>query len=539
MSDGADRQGGVDEDDRYAQVLDRMIDGVLGLDTEWRLTYLNERTRELICDAVGETHTVEELVGRSFWELLPGARGTTFEERYREAMQTGETVTFDEYFAPLDVWFEVRAYPSSTGLTICFRDITERRRRREELEFREATLREMYEVIADSESCFETRIDDLLRIGQRVFDTDYGTLSRVQGDEYIFEVVRAPDDSLAAGDVVDLETTSCERVVLTEETLVLANVAADAPEIAEQQDVTDVGVNCYLGTPVTVEGDIYGTFCFYSNEPRTEPFSDWEVTLVDLMGRWVSVALERKLVAERLRRQNDRLERFATLVSHDLRNPLNVADGWLDTAREECDSDLLDKVEESHDRMAAIIEDVLAVARAGQEVEDPAELDLAEVAQDAWAQVRTGDATLTVADGLDAHGDRTRVQQLLENLFRNSVEHSSTDNRTESDDSVEHSSADDGSGAGVAVTVGGLSDGCGFYVADDGPGIPPDRREEVFERGYSTDRDGTGFGLAIVTAAVEAHDWEIEVAESDAGGARFEVTNVEVLQRRPDDATVR
>ncbi|MFD1633904.1 ATP-binding protein [Haloplanus ruber] len=522
MSDGADRHADVDEGDRYAQVLDRMIDGVLGLDTEWRLTYLNERTRELICDAVGETHTVEELVGRSFWELLPGARGTTFEERYREAMQTGETVTFEEYFAPLDVWFEVRAYPSSTGLTICFRDITERRRRREELEFREATLREMYEVIADGESCFETRIDDLLRIGQRVFDTDYGTLSRVQGDEYIFEVVRAPDDSLAAGDVVDLETTSCERIVLTEETLVLANVAAEAPEIAEQQDVTEFGVNCYLGTPVIVEGDVYGTFCFYSNEPRTEPFSDWEVTLVDLMGRWVSVALERKLVAERLRRQNDRLERFATLVSHDLRNPLNVADGWLDTAREECDNDLLDKVEESHDRMAAIIEDVLAVARAGQEVEDPAELDLAEVAKDAWAQVRTEDATLTVADGLDVCGDRTRVQQLLENLFRNSVEHSSTDNRTESDDSVDHRSTDDGSGASVAVTVGSLPDDGGFYVADDGPGIPADERKAVLEFGVSTAEGGTGIGLGVVEDIAAAHDWPLRVTNSETGGARFE-----------------
>jgi PAS domain S-box-containing protein len=180
MSDGADRASTVGGDERFEQVLDRILDGVVALDTEWRFTYLNERARELVRDAVGEADAAEELVGRTLWEVFPDARGTTFEERSRKAMRTGESVTFDEYYAPLDVWFEVRAYPSATGLTVCFRDVTERRRRREELEFRETALREMYDVVADRESSFEARVDDLLRIGQRVFGTDYATLSRVQ-----------------------------------------------------------------------------------------------------------------------------------------------------------------------------------------------------------------------------------------------------------------------------------------------------------------------------------------------------------------------
>ena len=553
MSDGADRMSAVGEDERFEQVLDRILDGVFALDTEWRFTYLNERARELVHDAVGETNAAEELVGRTLWEVFPDARGTTFEERYREAMRTGDTVAFDEYFAPLDVWLEVRAYPSATGLTVCFRDVTERRRRREELEFRESILREMYDVVADRESSFESRVDDLLRIGQRVFGTDYATLSRAQGDGYVFEVVRAPDDSVSAGDVVDMEATNCEQVVLTEETLVLANVAADAPEMTDRKGFADWGVNCYLGTPVIVEGDVYGTFCFYHTEPRTEPFSDWEVTLVDLMGRWVGVALERKLVAERLRRQNDRLERFAALVSHDLRNPLNVADGWLDTAREECDSDALDKVEASHDRMGDIIDDVLSMARAGRTVEEPTDLDLTAVAEDAWLQVRTSDATLSVADGLHARGDRTRVQQLFENLFRNSVEHGSTNSRTQSGDceeqrssgnrtrsgdsegsespretgeagdSVEHGATDDWANADdVAVTVGSLPADRGFYVADDGPGIPAAERESILEFGVSTATDGTGIGLGVVRDIAAAHGWSLTVTESETGGARFE-----------------
>jgi len=77
----------------------------------------------------------------------------------------------------------------------------------------------------------------------------------------------------------------------------------------------------------------------------------------------------------------------------------------------------------------------------------------------------------------------------------------------------------------VMVTVGVLTDG--FYVEDDGPGIPPDRRDRVFDSGYTSAEDGTGLGLNIVERIVEAHGWEIAVTEGHDGGARFEITGVE------------
>ncbi|RDZ33833.1 histidine kinase, partial [Haloferax sp. Atlit-19N] len=91
--------------------------------------------------------------------------------------------------------------------------------------------------------------------------------------------------------------------------------------------------------------------------------------------------------------------------------------------------------------------------------------------------------------------------ELLENVFRNAVEHG---------------------GTGVQITVGDLPDHRGFYVADTGRGIPVEQREQVFENGYSTNREGTGLGLAIVAEVASAHGWETLVTESDAGGARFE-----------------
>ena len=205
-----------------------------------------------------------------------------------------------------------------------------------------------------------------------------------------------------------------------------------------------------------------------------------------------------------LERQNDRLEEFAGVVSHDLRNPLEVARGRTELARDECDSEHLAAVERAHDRMAALIDDLLTLAREGGPVTDVEPVDLGRVVGSCWRTVDTRDATLRAeAEGIIA-ADEGRLKQLLENLIRNSVEHG---------------------GADVTVTVGTLPDG--FYVADDGPGIDPERREAVFDAGHSTSQSGTGFGLRIVEQVADAHGWSVRAVESEAGGARFEITGVE------------
>jgi len=80
------------------------------------------------------------------------------------------------------------------------------------------------------------------------------------------------------------------------------------------------------------------------------------------------------------------------------------------------------------------------------------------------------------------------------------------------------------------VTIrAGVLDDAGFYVADDGAGIPEADRDSVMESGYTTNEDGTGFGLTIVADIVEAHGWEVSITESRGGGARFDVRAVDIL----------
>jgi PAS domain S-box-containing protein len=118
-----------------SQILERITDAFFALDREWRFTYVNRQAERLLARAP------EELVGRVVWDEFPEAVGSTFWERYHHAMATGEPVQFQEFFPPLGRWFEVNAYPGAEGLSVYFRDVTEARRAREELERSEAHLR--------------------------------------------------------------------------------------------------------------------------------------------------------------------------------------------------------------------------------------------------------------------------------------------------------------------------------------------------------------------------------------------------------------
>jgi PAS domain S-box-containing protein len=259
-------------------------------------------------------------------------------------------------------------------------------------------------------------------------------------------------------------------------------------------------------------------------------FGENDRRLVQVLCENVTAAIDRvtheRMLREReaeLERENRRLDEFASLVSHDLRNPLNVASGHLELASAACDSPHIDETAQALGRMETLIEDVLALAREGQSVEETESVALPRLVERCWANVETGDATLDCVDDITIRADESRLARLFENLFRNSIEHGIAGGRSETDDV-------DGS---LGITVGRVTDAdgdaCGFYVEDDGVGIAPEERERVFEAGYSTDDDGTGFGLRIVRDIASAHGWTVEYTEGTDGGARFDIIGVDVV----------
>lgn len=221
---------------------------------------------------------------------------------------------------------------------------------------------------------------------------------------------------------------------------------------------------------------------------------------------------EREQYRQELERQNDRLERFTAMVSHDLRNPLNVATLRVEEARAESDgqSEPLAAAETALERMESLIDDLLSLARQGQPIDDTDQVKLSACTNRCWEMIDAPTASLTLESDLEFEADPERLQQLFENLFRNAIEHG---------------------GSEATIHVGALEDGrSGFYVADDGPGIPAEHWADIFESGYSTTENGTGLGLAIVKEIVQAHDWTIQVGESWGSGTRFEISGVETTK---------
>ena len=241
---------------------------------------------------------------------------------------------------------------------------------------------------------------------------------------------------------------------------------------------------------------------------------------------------ERKARERQLRREVDRLDEFASIVSHDLRNPLNVASGRLELYRASGDEAHLEHIERAHDRMEALVDDLLMLARAGDELNETTAVHLTGVAESAWQNVVTTTATLEVGDDCVFLADETRLEGLFENLIRNAIEHGANKvdrgSAYEHDDTaLEDTETTPSKSTNVTIRVGALADRNGFFVEDDGEGIPPEERESVFESGYTTAADGTGFGLSIVEEIAAAHGWSVDVLAGRDGGARFEFTGVD------------
>jgi signal transduction histidine kinase len=221
------------------------------------------------------------------------------------------------------------------------------------------------------------------------------------------------------------------------------------------------------------------------------------------------------------------LEEFAGIVSHDLRNPLQVALSRLQLLREEGETDEnVEAIDDAVRRMDELVDDLFAVARQGGAAVDSEPVVLSSVAQQAWDSIDAADATLDIEATASIYADAGRVRQLFENLFRNALQHGTDRDLLGTDSDADPNPFTDDEPV-LTVRVGDLPDG--FYVADDGDGVPADERTDIFDVGYTTSEAGTGLGLDIVADIADAHDWDITITDGPAGGARFEITGVETF----------
>jgi len=470
---------GHDDLERFRALVEHSRDVVSILGPEGTFEYVSPSVERIL------GHDQSDLVGTNAFDRIHPEDREAVTEQFFAAVEDPDyhpTVEF-RYENADGEWriFEARGKsrlddPAIQGFVVTSRDVTERRERERALRTERALVEGILRTIPDTVYAFDEDGDPIreeLVLSDGLLGYTREELIDAHPLEFVPEEDRAP-----LADAI-------ERIL-----------DGEGPESYESAIVSKQGERVpheFNGARLTDEtGDVLG-----------------------VVGTARDVTDRREHERE-LQRQNDRLEEFASVVSHDLRNPLNVVAGHVDLARRADDpTPHLDTIDAATDRMEAMISGLLSLARQGRTIGDLDPVALRPLVTSAWEPLDAPDATLTVEDPGTVQADGPRLHELFTNLLRNAVEHGSDE---------------------VSVRVGALDDG--FYVADDGPGIPTENHEDVLAHGYTTSSDGTGLGLAIVARVVEAHGWTLDVTESADGGARFEVTGVERSDRDHDDGTI-
>ena len=461
------RENDKHESEWYRTLVEEVNDLATVVDTDGTITYVSPAVTRIL------GYDPDELVGNEGFEFVhPEDR-----ERNADALETvlsdsSESETVEVRFRHADgSWRWIEATMRNRleddiidGILFSSRDITERK----DYEREARKFAEEYEALLNNveDAIFLINVEE-------------------NGDSVRFEFERlSPSYERQTG-------------ITTEE------VQGQTPrDVFGEEQGTELEANYHrcvnAGEPISYQEELrVGEGARFWQTKLAPVVSDDETTRLVGITRNVTERVERE---RQLRQQNERLEEFASVISHDLRNPLNVAQGRATLLAEQAESDHLDPLLQALDRMEAIVEDTLTLARQGDIISETEAIRLTDLVGKCWGTVDTGDATIEIVDEMTFQGDPDRLRHVFENLFRNAVEHG-------------------GSDATVRV---GRHDEKGIYVEDDGPGIPLEKRDEVFEPGHTSAHGGTGFGLTIVKRIVEAHSWELSVTDGTDGGARFE-----------------
>ncbi|WP_435180932.1 PAS domain S-box protein [Halorussus sp. AFM4] len=509
--------------ERYETIVETVEDGVYALDPDERFVMVNDSFCELTGwdreELLGEHASVvhSDAVNERAAELSESVADDLGSASLEFDLQTrdGDTIPVEARFGPY------RYDDESFARTGVVRDVTERKRFEQTLTALHESSRELLQLetadaVAGSVLRTTTDVLGIPGAGIYLYDEAAESLEPAAVSDYVEEIFgdipafEPGDDAITWRAFADGETVTHDDVAETDR--------------AYRDDTP-------LRSGVWIPLGDHGVLAVVSEEVGA--FGARERELADLLAATAEAALdrvererERREHERRLEAQNERLDAFASMLAHELRNPLEIAQIYLDmgvaeAVDDDADGSAFDEVDRALDRIEEMIETLLVVTRRGASVDGTEVVDLAERAREWWDDLDP-DGELVVETDRRLRTDPARLRQLLENLYRNAVEHGSTSSQPEADDAEEHG------GAGVTVRIGDL-DG-GFYVEDDGPGIPEDERDAVFEPGYSTSNVGIGFGLAVVEQLVRAHGWDCEITESEEGGARFEFTDVDLVE---------
>jgi PAS domain S-box-containing protein len=518
---------------RYSNILESITDAFFALDHEWRFTYMNQQVEPLL------QRTREELLGQSIWDKFPEAVGTIFDTQYHKAVAEQVSVVFEEFYPTLNLWLEVRAYPSQEGLSVYFHDITGRKRSAEAL-LERTRLAELNADVGLALTTGDNLNDMLRRCTQAIvehLDAAFARIWTLNKKENVLEL------QASAGMYTHLDGQHGRvpvgkfkiGLIAQERQPHLTNDVAGDPRISDREWAKREGMVAFAGYPMIVEDRLIGVLAMFARKPLTEA----TLQAMAAAANAVALGIERKrieeeraqlLISERRARQeaetaNRTKDEFLGTLSHELRTPLTAILGWarmlsagqLDETNKQR---ALETIERNARTQSQLIEDILDVSRviSGKLRLEVRPLDLTAVIEAAV------DTALPAADAkgiriqrvLDSgasmvSGDSTRLQQVVWNLLSNAIKFTPKGGR-------------------VQIRLERINSHVEIVVSDTGQGMTSDILPYIFERFRQADststraHGGLGLGLAIVRHLVELHGGMVEAESAGAGqGSTFTV----------------
>ncbi|NEZ59208.1 response regulator [Adonisia turfae] len=422
-------------------------------------------------------------------------------------------------------------------------ELLERQRVEQLLVKSEAAIRALYEVTASPKVDFSQTIEELLNFGCEQFNLPIGVLSRIQDEQYEVYLARLPNRKSVQGVLLNLENTYCQDVIASNKTLCI--LAAGNTSWANSACYQSLKLETYFGTPVLVDGQVYGTLNFSSQVKRDGAFSALDKELLLLMAQWVGREIERQQAAIILAKARDDAlaatktkSEFLATMSHEIRTPMNAVIGMtsllLDTALTDEQRNFVTTVRNSGNALLTLINDILDFSKieSGHLELEAHPFDLRACIEEAFDLIaaKASEKQLELAFNIDSAisntfvGDVTRLRQVLVNLLGNAVKFTHQGEISISVTNWKSSSPAEPGSQSLAETHQSLC----FAVKDTGIGIPTQRIARLFKAFSQVDSSttrkygGTGLGLAICKQLTEMMGGKIWVeSQADQGSTFF------------------
>jgi len=519
---------------KYEEILEAISGGFFALDKDYRFTYWNHAAEE------GTRLKREEVLGKNVFEIFPNARNAELGERYRLAMerkefQSIETAYRDERF---EAWYDVRMYPTESGISVLFQDITEKKRQQRQKEM----LMEVSLAINIAQHLDELCLNAGERIAQFMdipakfvciyqFDPRSSLLHLMApsfldisvNPEIEHQIVHQRSTTIA------VQTALTKRVIVTDE---LARSSIAAYFLAE---VEQLKLKSLISIPLLVQNELQGVLEVLSQ--KAEKYAQDDMNMLSIISNELAIGMSRKRLMDEVTVKNIELEnekkkaddanemlkRFLATFSHELRAPLNAIVGFseilttdLDMLPREKVRDFMKNINVSGKHLQNLINDILDLSKieAGKmelHVEAyPVSYFTESVERVLQAALQQKNIKLVVNVSSDVENlvvDQTRFKQILVNLVSNAVKYSNI-------------------GGNIWIDIGRVNNEIEVRVRDEGMGIKPEELPKLFNAfqqasNASSVEEGTGLGLVITRRLIEMHGGQIWVDSEWGVGTTF------------------